>query len=421
MNVKTYKYIIIGNSAAGIGTVEGIRRIDGVGSIAVISSEPYHTYSRPLISYLLEGKTDTERMKYRPDGFYEANGCDTYLGVSVSSIEAGPHTVTLESGDVLKYSKLMVSTGSEPFVPPFKGLESVPEKFSFMTLDDALRLRNAIDRTAQPKVLIIGAGLIGLKCCEGIYNTVTDKKGSITVVDLSPKVLSSILNDDAAAIVKSSIESKGVTFHLGQTVSEFDGKRAVLSDGSELSFDILVLAVGVKPRISLVKDAGGETERGIITDKYQKTSLEDVYAAGDCVQSFDISCGKSRILAILPGAYRQGEAAGLTMAGCAYAYDCAIPMNAIGFFGLHMITAGSYEGDVYTESDGGSYKALYYKDNLLKGYIMIGNVARAGIYTSLIREKIPLDSVDFGMLCKEPALMAFSQKYRAEKLGGVVI
>lgn len=414
---KGYKYIIIGNSAAGIGTVEGIRKIDTDGSIAILSSEIHHTYSRPLISYLLEGKTDTERMKYRAADFYSVNKCDTFFGKTVTSLDADAHTVNLDDGTCLKYSKLMVSTGSEPFVPPFKGLETVENKHAFMTLDDALSLDKALSDTKDAKVLIIGAGLIGLKCCEGIAG----KAGSIAVVDMSPRILSSILTDEAAQIVQKHIESRGVSFYLGQTVSEFDGKKALLSGGEELSFDILVLAVGVRPRVSLVKDAGGEVGRGIITDKYQKTSLADVYAAGDCTESIDISYGQSRILALLPNAYRQGEAAGFSMAGCNFSFDCAIPMNAIGFFGLHMVTAGTYDGETYIKKDDNGYKVLYYKDNLLKGYIIIGNVERAGIYTSLIRERIPLDTIDFELICERPALMAFSQSYRAEKLGGISI
>ena len=93
-------------------------------------------------------------------------------------------------------------------------------------------------------------------------------------------------------------------------------------------------------------------------------------------------------------------------------------MNAIGFFGLHIITAGVYEGETYEKRSDGCYKKLFYKDNLLKGYIMIGDVEKAGIYTSLIRNKTPLSDIDFGLICEKPSLMAFSRKYRNEKLGG---
>lgn len=152
------KYVIIGNSAAAIGTVEGIRQIDRDGPITIISNEPYHTYSRPLISYLLYGKTDLERMKYRPDDFYEKNNVTPLLGETVVQILPDKKQVALKSGKTVDYDKLMVATGSRPFVPPMEGLGQVEQKFSFMTLDDAKALEQAI--TPKSRVLIIGAGLI---------------------------------------------------------------------------------------------------------------------------------------------------------------------------------------------------------------------------------------------------------------------
>jgi NAD(P)H-nitrite reductase large subunit len=107
------------------------------------------------------------------------------------------------------------------------------------------------------------------------------------------------------------------------------------------------------------------------------------------------------------------------MAGGDTHFGRAIPMNAIGFFGLHIITAGNYTGDVYTETGGGNYKRLYYSDNKLNGYILIGNVDKAGIYTSLIRERTPLDSIDFALVCEKPGLMAFTKEDRMVKLGGI--
>jgi len=123
-------------------------------------------------------------------------------------------------------------------------------------------------------------------------------------------------------------------------------------------------------------------------------------------------------MALLPNAYMQGECAGINMAHGNSSFDKAIPMNAIGFFGLHMITAGNYVGETYTQNEGGSYKKLFYSDNKLNGYIIIGNVEKAGIYTSLIRERTPLDSIDFALVCEKPGLMAFTKEDRMVKLGG---
>ncbi|MHC1693689.1 MAG: NAD(P)/FAD-dependent oxidoreductase [Eubacteriales bacterium] len=406
------RYVIIGNSAAAVGAVEGIRQKDREGSITIVSSEPHHTYSRPLISYLLLGKTTTEKMKYRPDDFYVKNGCTLMAGRRAEKINPTEKTVVLDGGESLSYDKLMVATGSTPFTPPIQGLDGVSKKFTFMTLDDAFELEKAIFPTAR--VLVMGAGLIGLKCAEGIYG----KVGSITVVDLAPTILSSILDAEGSAMIQKHIESKGISFILSDAVQSFDGDKAVLKSGREEEFDILICAVGVRPSVSLIKDAVGAVNRGVVVNERLETSLPDVYAAGDCSEGCDISCGINRVLALLPNAYMQGECAGINMAGGECVFDKAIPMNAIGFFGLHMITAGSYTGDTYTCTSNG-YKKLFYQDDLLKGYILIECVEKAGIYTNLIRERTPLSSIDFELICERPGLMAFGRESRSRTLGGL--
>jgi NAD(P)H-nitrite reductase large subunit len=330
----------------------------------------------------------------------------------VTGIDAGKKQVALSDGKSLSYDKLLVAAGSSAFVPPFEGLDSVKDKFTFMSLDDAKKLDTVLSE--KKLVLIIGAGLIGLKCAEGIAK----RAAHITVVDLAPRILSSILDDGGAKLVQSHIESKGIEFRLGASVKKFDKTSAVLDNGEKLDFDILVLAVGVRPNTALLKDIAN-IDRGIVVNGKSQTSAADIFAAGDCTQTLDISSGQNKIMALLPNAYMQGECAGINMAGGDKSFDKAIPMNAIGFFGLHMITAGNYTGDEYREQGEGSYKKLFYSDNKLNGYIIIGNVEKAGIYTSLIRERTPLDTIDFALVCEKPGLMAFTKEVRMVKLSAV--
>jgi NAD(P)H-nitrite reductase len=409
------KYVIIGNSAAGIGAVEGIRKTDKQGEITVITNEPHHTYSRPLISYLLLGKVTEEGMKYRGGSFYKDNNCTLLANTTVTQIDAAAGKLVLSDGKKIPYDKLLVAAGSSPFVPPFEGLDTVKDKCTFMSLDDAKKLESMLGQ--DKRVLIIGAGLIGLKCAEGIHKRVKH----ITVLDLAPRILSSILDDDGAKIVQKHIESEGLEFKLAASVKKFENKKAVFESGESIDFDILVLAVGVRPNTALLNGIA-KIERGIVVNEKSETSAQNIYAAGDCTQTIDISSGQSKIMALLPNAYMQGECAGINMArGAANdgaCFDKAIPMNAIGFFGLHIITAGNYTGDVYTENSKGNFKRLFYSDNKLNGYILIGNVDKAGIYTSLIRERTPLDAIDFALVCEKPGLMAFTKEDRMIKLGG---
>lgn len=408
------RYAIIGNSAAGIGTVEGIRQVDKQGEITIITNEPYHTYSRPLISYLLLGKVTEEKMKYRDDRFYSENNCTLLRNTTATQIDPQKKLVALSNGRSIPYDRLLVATGSSVLIPPFAGLDTVENKFSFMNLDDARKLHAALDQ--KKRVLVVGAGLIGLKCAEGIL----EKASHITVLDLAPRILSSILDEDGAALVQEHLEKQGIVFRLACGINYFTQNAAFLADGEKIGFDLLVLAAGVRPNTALLEGIA-EIDRGIVINERSETTTADIYAAGDCTQTLDVSSGQSRMMPLLPNAYMQGECAGINMACGQKAFDKAIPMNAVGFFGLHIITAGNYTGEIYTERKNGNYKRLFYSGNKLNGYILIGNVEKAGIYTNLIRERTPLDTIDFALICERPGLMAFTKEERMRKLGGEVI
>lgn len=412
------KYLIIGNGTAAVGCIEGIRSMDKTGEILVVSEENHHVYGRPLISYYLEGRTTLDKMLYRPKDFYENNNVKVLYDKKVVSLDAKGHKATLDDKTVVEYSKVCVCTGSSPFVPPFEGLEKVKEKYSFMKLDDCLALEKVL--TPDTKVLIAGAGLIGLKCAEGIC----DRVKSISVFDLAPRVLSSILDDECAALMQSRLEEHGVKFYLGDSAEKFEENKVYMKSGAVIDFDVCVLAVGVRANTALVKDNGGEVNRGIIVDTSMHTSLKDVFAAGDCTEGYDATFGANRVIAILPNAYFQGHCAGVVMADGEETCENAFPMNSIGFFGLHAMTAGTYYtaeqgGEMYEEKEPGTIKRLYTRGGVLTGFILIGRNERAGIYTSLIREKTPLSSIDFDTLKKSPDLSALTKEYRKAKLGGI--
>ncbi len=407
------KYLIIGNGTAAVSAVEGIRSLDKAGRITIISREEHSAYCRPLISYYLEGKALPERMSCRSKSFYKDNSAEVIYDSAVS-LDAEAKKVKLESGAELEYTKLLIASGSSPFVPPMDGLETVPNRGFFMTLDDAFALERMTSENSR--VLIVGAGLIGLKCAEGLAERV--KK--ITVCDLAQKVMPSILDDEAAAIVKSRLEAAGIELLLGDTAAKFDGSRAVMRSGKEIEFDVLVIAVGVRPNISMFKDAGGECGRAITVDSHMRTSIPDIYAAGDCTESIDISCDGVKVMALMPNANIQGFCAGVNMAGGEKSFESAIPMNSIGLFGCHVMSAGSYDGEKKNVKTETGLKEFYIKDNLLKGFIIVDDTERAGIYTSLIRNKIPLEDIDFEALAKKPELFALGLDYCLPKLKGAV-
>ena len=398
--MKKYPYVILGGSIAAVAAIEGIRSEDKEGDILVVGEEPCKAYGRPLISYYLLGETDLPRMDYRPEAFYEENHVMLRLGVRAERIDPEEKTVTLSDGEKLGYEKLLVATGSRPFDPPMEGIERVKERFHFMTKADALALDKAL--SPEKRVLIVGAGLIGLKCFEGIAARVK----SVAIVDLAPRILPAILDETGAKMVQSALEARGAAFFLSDSVLRFEGNTAHLKSGKAVKFDLLVIAVGVRPNTELMKEAGGEVRRGIAVDECGRTSLPDIFAAGDCAESFDIASGTNKVLALL--------AAGVNMAGGKAKLDNAVAFNSIGFFGTHVMTAGTYEGEMYCERTERTYKVLFTKDGLLKGFILINLPERAGIYLKLLKERIPLEAVDFEALKTSPAWSAFSPEARAK-------
>lgn len=405
------RYVIVGNGPAAVGCVEAIRRQDTEGTITLFSKEAEHTYSRPLISYLLEGKTDLARMRYRGEDFYRENGVDARLGVAAVAVDTQKRTVAGSDGAFVAYDRLLLATGGRPFVPPAEGLETV-KYHTFMTLADARALEAAL--TPESRVLIVGAGLIGMKCLEGIRHKVRE----VTVVDLAPQILASILDAEAAAMVQAHVEQQGVAFRLGDSVARYAPGEALLRSGETVPFDVLVMAVGVRPETALAVSMGLDAERGISTDGRGETAIPGIFAAGDCALSHDITTGKDRVLALLPNAYMQGERCGEAMSGAEVEEVRSLPMNSMGLFGLHMITAGVMEGESHIRRENGSYKRLCTRDDRLMGYILVGDVERAGIYTSLIRDQVPLHTLDFALMLEKPQLMAFSKRDRQIRLGG---
>ena len=410
------EYVVIGNGVAAAGCIEGIRSMDSTSGITVVSEEKHAVYCRPLISYYLEHKTDLERMHYRSDDYYDKMGCKVLYGKKAVKVDDLLKKVVLDDGTVLPYTSVCIATGSSPFIPPFPGLETVKNRFSFMTIDDTLALEAAAGQ--ESNVLIVGAGLIGLKCAEGLR----DRVGSITVCDLADRVLSSILDAECAAMMQAHLEANGIQLMLGDTPARFEKNTAVMKSGRTVDFDVLVLAVGVRANTALVKEIGGEVNRGIIVNDRMETTVSGIYAAGDCTEGNDISCGQKRVL---PNAYMQGKCAGVNMAGGNDVFDKAIPMNSIGFFGLHAMTAGSYYGkeqggECYEEKTDKKLKRLFTKDGFLTGFILIGETERAGIYTSLIRERTPLDTINFELLKQLPTSAAFLTENRRKIFGGVI-
>ena len=419
------KYVIIGASAAGLATAESIRKYDRDGDVTVLTEEAYLPYSRPSISYYLKGKVKESDMPLRKSNYYKQKNINVVTDSKATEVDTDKKVVKV-GRKIYPYDKLCFATGSVPFVPPMENVKGKTNALTFLDLKSAKEIKAIAN--SDTRAVVIGAGLIGLKAAEGLVKICK----SVDVVELAPKVLPSILDDTSAKQVKKHLENNGIKIHLGNTVSKAASKgkqitSVVLKDGKKLPCDLLVVAVGVRPRTDLAESTGLEVNRGIITDtQTMETSVKDIYAAGDCCVSVDMLDGSKRIIALWPNAVQQGRAAGAQMAGADETVGGTYSVNAIDFFGLRICTCGviNPQGEGYTQQvkkEGDAYKRLVIKDGMLAGYVLINSSQNAGIYTNLISNRVPLDTLQ-GNITDDPSIFMFNRDTRISKLrGGVKI
>ncbi len=286
------RYLIIGNSAAGNSAACTLRRMDPDGCITIVSEEKYDAYSRPLISYYLKGKTTIEKSFLKKPSFYEEQNIKVMKNVKAQGIDTAEKMVSLDNGEKLPYDKLLLATGSIPFVPPMEGVADQKNVFTFLDFANAEKIKSY----AKPshKAIVIGGGLIGLKAAEGLSKLC----GTVTVIELADRLLPTILDKQAAEIVGAHIAEHGISYVLETSVktanSSPEGDRissVTLKTGETLECDLFVIAVGVRPNTALAAGAGIKVERGIVTDRQLQTSVPDIYAAGDAAETVVIVTG----------------------------------------------------------------------------------------------------------------------------------
>ena len=403
------KYVLIGGSIATEGAIEGILSVTKNADITVICGEKRPLYSRPLISYALEKKTTDDKIYFHGEDYYEKKGVKAVYA-EASAIDPVKQVVLAE-GIAYPYDELLVATGSKPFVPPIKGLDGVTKKHTFYTMDDMLALRADLERGG--KVLIVGAGLIGMKCAEGVKEYVDE----VVIADMAPRPLPAATTPEAGAIVEERLSSI-VDFRLSAALDHFDGNKAVFGSGEEVDFDVLVLALGVRPQVALLKEIGAEVNRGIVVNEKMQTSLPHIYAAGDVVESYEAVGESKRLLQLFPSAYLGGKTAGRNMAGEESVFLTDIPMNATVLFGVRITSAGLFVGEKTEVTLGEDYRALYAEGGRINGFILIGDSARAGILTDFIRKKRPIGDMDKKELLAGRDLSIYPAEERKAALGG---
>jgi NAD(P)H-nitrite reductase large subunit len=424
MSEKRYDYLILGNSTAAVAAVEAIRAADATGTLAVVSDQPNHVYSPPLITYVLAGKVAEDKLYTRSRDFYQQLHVDTYFGVPATQLRADEHQVVLASGATLGYGKLLLATGGTPIVPPLPGVE-LGGVFTFTRHDDMVRVREFIQQHKVTSAVIIGGGMIGVKVAEAFAAIGLET----TVVELVDRVLAQALDETGSLMAKRALEAAGVRVLTGSGVTSLGGsdgrvQSVTLDSGSRLPAQLVVVAVGVRPNVQLAHEAGISVNRGVLVDDHMRTSAADVYAAGDVAEAYDPLIGEARPVAIWPAASLQGEVAGRNMAGQDAGYDGSIPMNSIQVCGLPTISVGltaapeGCETLEYRAPDGKSYRRMFIVGNRIVGAIFVGDIDRAGIITGLIRGAIDISSFREKLIQRDLGLLSLPKQYRKHIVSG---
>lgn len=410
--MEEVKYLIIGNSAGGIGAAEAIRQVDETGLIAIVSTEPYPAYSRVRISEHLACGCPLEDILFRPPDFYETNNIRFIPGRKAKRLDARSHMIKLDDGTEIKWQKLLLATGGLPILPPMKGINK-KGVFSFTNLDDAIEIDKYLDGIDE--AVVIGGGLIGVSATEAL----TKRGIKVTIVEMKERILNTILDEEASAMEAEAMKKAGVEIITGNTVTEINSDKTKpekinsvsLDDGRLITCRLVIVAIGVTPRTELAINGGIEIKRGILVDNSMATSQPDIYACGDVAETYDFVHGENRLNPIWPNAYLGGRIAGFNMAGVPATHQGSTVMNTMKYFGVDIISAGitvppddSYR--VFSHKNGSVYRKVVIRDNCIVGMVFAGDIEKSGIIFNLMKEKIDVSQFcellitdDFGLTC----------------------
>lgn len=383
------KYVVLGSSAAGVNGVRELRKIDPDSEIVLISKDKA-IYSRCILHQYLSGERDMERICFAEPDFAELYRVDWIKGKACISVDPKEKQVVLEDGEQVAYDKLLIATGSHTFIPPVKNLKEAENVVGFRNIEDMEVLRE-VAKTAK-HIIVMGAGLVGLDCTVGFLHLGV----KVTLVEMADWLLVKQLDERAAGTYQKAFEDQGVKQYYGVGIAEviLDENQqiteAVLTDGTRLPCDFVVVTAGVRSNVEFLEGSGIETSRfGLVYDETGKTSDDDIYGAGDV----------SGTSPIWPAAVKEGIVAASNMAGVPRQMsDFFASKSTMNFLGIPSMSLGNVnlkDEDITVEvkETKDSYKKILHKDGRIVGAVLQGDLAYGGILQQLIARKIDVSKV----------------------------
>lgn len=391
--------VILGMGAAGLAALESLRRTEAELSsrpskVTVVAPEEGFPYSLCALPFSLCGELDECFLDRCEPDFLTLLDAQK-VASRATSIDPDGRRVGLEDGTSLPYDRLLISTGSVPFVPPVPGLDIRGVHF-LASLSDTHGIREWVE-SGQTRCVVIGAGFVGIEAAVALRKLGCD----VTVVEMLEWVLPRVFDEDVAETAQRHLEAEGIAFRLGAQVTEVlpceEGSvDAVMVGDERIECDTVVVGIGVRPNIAFTEGSGVQVHHGLLVGDDMQTSLPGVFAAGDVVEVRSRHTGSPTLGAIWPNAIAQGRVAGAAMAGKEVWYDGSEMLNVVNLFDVPAVSLGltsflaeqegrSFRTLTFQPPGGRVSKKLLLEDDRMIGAQLVGDVTNAGVILNYIR------------------------------------
>jgi nitrite reductase (NADH) large subunit len=388
--------VIVGNGMAAARLVDELAKSAlGRYAIAVIGDEPRLAYNRVLLSSVLAGETASHDIELRPASWWRDRGVTLKYGCVATEIDVGRRELKIANEESLTFSRLVLATGSAPLRLNVPGAD-LPGVHTFRDSRDVDLLLTLAAR--KQRVVVVGGGLLGLEAAYGLA-----KAGvPVTLIHLMDRLMERQLDAPAAELLKTLVERKGIKVLLNANTARLRGETHVegveLADGRGIDADAVIFAAGIRPNVSLAKNAGISVNRGIVVDDHLQAGAADIFALGECAEHRGICYG------LVEPAYEQARVLARHLAGGTVAYNGSVVATNLKVSGVAVFSAGDFiaadgsETIVLDDARAGAYKKLVIADGRLTGAVLVGDTQDALWYLELIRTRAPIAKIRSDMM-----------------------
>jgi nitrite reductase (NADH) large subunit len=379
------RYLIIGDGVAGARAAVKIGEADQKGEIQIFTEEAYPFYYRVRFPELVAGEVAIQDITIHTKEWYQSRGISLHLEERITEVHPEKKEVISQKGITYAYDLLLMATGGNAFVPPIKGAER-RGVFTLRTMKDAIEMKEFSRGVNQ--TILIGGGLVGLETGGALL-----RRGvKVAVIEHNPRILPRQMDTEGAQILQRKMEGMGFSFFLNADSEEIFWKERVeglrLKDERVVEGQMVIVSAGVRPNLQLARAAGLETKNGILVNDQLETRSEGIFAAGDVAEHW------GRCYGIWPAAQRQGEIAGVNMAGGNLLYEGTVVSNTLKVVGIDLTSSGEIDAEgklecvVKSDREKNIYRKVVFKEDRIVGCILLGNVKGSLEILGAIEKKI---------------------------------